>query len=322
MNPHLKQILEWIEKQENLEPEERQELEKSLKAVDKELTIANFKLQRTERVKRTTAILLEETIHELDEKRKAVEEANKAKSVFLSTVNHELRTPLTSIIGFAKINQKRIEKRLLPFLTEDPKRHNILRKILKNNEVIISEGGRLTSLINELLDLAKIESGKMDWNMDEFQPSDLIERATNATSSLFIQKPSLKLIKEIPHDLPQITGDQNRLLQVLINLISNAVKFTDAGQVRLRVTLPSSSEGQGKNIRFQLTDTGSGIPANQLDKVFERFKQVEDNQTGKPKGTGLGLPICKQIVEHHKGRIWVESEIGKGSSFFFSIPFS
>jgi signal transduction histidine kinase/ligand-binding sensor domain-containing protein len=273
-------------------------------------------------------------------------EASEAKSAFLSTVSHELRTPLTSVIGFAKINKKRLAKRVLPNVDPaDEATHKALGTISRNNEVIISEGERLTALINELLDLAKIESGKVEWKMVALKPAELIERAVNATAALLEQKPSLKLITEVPDDIPIVSGDRDRLLQVLINLISNAVKFTDSGHVTLAVNIPrlkptplprgahkanemrespfeGAAAGARGDVLFTVSDTGSGIPADQLSKVFERFRQVEDNQAGKPKGTGLGLPICKQIVEHHGGRIWVESELGKGSSFCFSLPLS
>jgi signal transduction histidine kinase/ligand-binding sensor domain-containing protein len=306
---------------------------------------------RTDSLRRQRELLrkrVSEQTQELRVAKEAAESANEAKSTFLSTVSHELRTPLTSVIGFAKINKKRLEERVLPQIDpQDSKTQKTLGRISQNNEVIISEGERLTSLINELLDLAKIESGKVEWKMVELQPKELIERAVNATSALFEQKPSLKLITDVPEDLPNITGDRDRLLQVLINLISNAVKFTDSGHVTLAVNIPRLnapplqrgarvSDGQSEgpfegaavpiaigttgDVLFTVSDTGSGIPADQLVKVFERFQQVEDNQTGKPKGTGLGLPICKQIVEHHGGKIWVESELGVGSAFWVRLP--
>jgi signal transduction histidine kinase/ligand-binding sensor domain-containing protein len=295
---------------------------------------------RTHSLRRQRELLqerVEEQTLELREAKQAAEAANEAKSTFLSTVSHELRTPLTSIIGFTKLNKKSIAEKVLPKIDpEDAKTQKTLQRVNKNLDVVSSEGERLTLLINELLDLAKIESGKVDWKMVELQPAALIERAVNATSALFEQKPSLKLVTEVPDDLPTITGDRDRLLQVLINLISNAVKFTDSGRITLAAGISPSGRGKGEEsavhppapasggygdaITFSVSDTGSGIPQNQLSKVFEKFQQVEDNQAGKPKGTGLGLPICKEIVEHHGGRIWVESEFGKGSSFFVSIP--
>jgi CheY-like chemotaxis protein len=143
--------------------------------------------------------------------------------------------------------------------------------------------------------------------------AEIIDRATAATSSLFEQK-GLHLEKQVAPDLPAVTGDQDRLIQVVINLISNAVKFTDAGTITCRATR------RGGDLIVSVVDTGMGIAPSDQPKVFERFKQVGDTLTDKPKGTGLGLPICKEIVEHHGGRIWVESEIGRGSTFSFSLP--
>jgi CheY-like chemotaxis protein/anti-sigma regulatory factor (Ser/Thr protein kinase) len=149
--------------------------------------------------------------------------------------------------------------------------------------------------------------------MEPVTMADVVERATAATSSLVDQK-GLRLAIDIAADLPGVTGDRDRLTQVVINLISNAVKFTDAGTVTCRAV------ARGREIVVSVADTGMGISAADQPKVFERFKQVGDTLTDKPKGTGLGLPICKEIVEHHGGRIWVESEPGRGSTFSFSLP--
>jgi len=151
--------------------------------------------------------------------------------------------------------------------------------------------------------------------MQEVAPATLIQRAVAATSSLIEQKQNLNLIETIAEDLPNFTADQDRLIQVLINLISNAVKFTDHGTIEIQVVQTTTQE-----LTFSVKDTGTGIPKDSLSLVFERFKQVDDQQTGRPQGTGLGLPICKEIVEHHGGRIWVESEINAGSTFAFTIP--
>ena len=244
------------------------------------------------------------------------EEANEAKSNFLSVVSHELRTPLTSIIGFSKLNRKNLTDKIIPAansLEEKVKKATFRNQ--QNLGVIISEGERLTKLINELLDLAKIESGQVKWEMQEVAPATLIQRAVAATSSLIEQKQNLNLIETIAEGLPNFTADQDRLIQVLINLISNAVKFTDHGTIEIQVVQTTTQE-----LTFSVKDTGTGIPKDSLSLVFERFKQVDDQQTGRPQGTGLGLPICKEIVEHHGGRIWVESEINAGSTFAFTIP--
>ena len=251
---------------------------------------------------------------EAEESSKIAEKANEAKSAFLSTVSHELRTPLTSVLGFAKIIKKRLEEKIFP-LTDisDPKTEKIIQQVNENLNVVVSEGQRLTSLINDVLDLAKIEAGKMNWNEENVSLSEVAERAIAATSALFDQK-SLVLEKHIDENLPEIIGDKDKLIQVMVNLISNSVKFTPHGKVTIKVYR------EGEEIRGSISDTGIGIAPKDHAAVFEQFKQVGDTLTDKPKGTGLGLPICKEIVEHHGGRIWLESELGQGSTFIFSLP--
>ena len=246
---------------------------------------------------------------------KAAERANEAKSAFLSTVSHELRTPLTSVLGFAKIIRKRLDEKIFPIVSKaDPKTVKTISQISENLHVVISEGERLTHLINDVLDLAKIEAGKMEWSQENVSMPEVAERAIAATTSLFDQK-SLKLIKQIDTPLPEITGDKDKLIQVIINLISNSVKFTDKGSVTCRVY------HEKDELLVSISDTGIGIAPEDFAAVFEQFKQVGgDTLTDKPKGTGLGLPICKEIVEHHGGRIWLESVIGKGSTFTFALP--
>jgi GAF domain-containing protein/CheY-like chemotaxis protein len=246
---------------------------------------------------------------------KTAEKANQAKSAFLSTVSHELRTPLTSVLGFAKIIKKRLEDKIFPLTDQkDSKTAKAISQISENLSVVISEGERLTNLINEVLDLAKIEAGKMEWNMENVSMQEVAERAIAATSSLFEQK-HLSLEKNIEAELPFISGDRDKLIQVIVNLISNAVKFTPQGTVKC-IVKQSDNE-----IIVSITDTGIGIAPEDHDAVFEQFKQVVgDTLTDKPKGTGLGLPICKEIVEHHGGRIWLQSAPGKGSTFSFALP--
>jgi signal transduction histidine kinase/CheY-like chemotaxis protein/ligand-binding sensor domain-containing protein len=249
-----------------------------------------------------------------DAARKNAEEANAAKSAFLSTVSHELRTPLTSVLGFAKITKKRLEEKIFPITDRsDPKTAKTIEQISGNLSVVISEGERLTNLINDVLDLAKIEAGKMEWNMEPVRISDVVERAIAATSALFDQK-NLKLERKIQDNLPEVSGDRDKLIQVVVNLLSNAVKFTNEGAVTCSVFMKDNG------IVVGITDTGIGIAPGDHAKVFEQFKQVGDTLTDKPKGTGLGLPICKEIVEHHDGKIWLESELGQGSTFYFMLP--
>jgi signal transduction histidine kinase/CheY-like chemotaxis protein len=251
---------------------------------------------------------------EAEKARAIAEDADAAKSAFLSTVSHELRTPLTSVLGFAKIIKKRLEDRIFPLVqSDDRKVAQTIRQVEENLAVVVSEGERLTKLIDDVLDLAKIEAGKLEWHMEPVSVEDIVDRATAATSSLLEQK-GLHLVKEIAAGLPSVSGDRDRLIQVVINLISNAVKFTDTGSVTCRAVQKNGT------LVVSISDTGMGIAPADQPKVFERFKQVGDTLTDKPKGTGLGLPICREIVEHHRGQIWVESEVGKGSTFAFSLP--
>jgi PAS domain S-box-containing protein len=251
---------------------------------------------------------------ELREAKADAEAANEAKSAFLASVSHELRTPLTSILGFAKLISKRLNERIFPAVqTEDRRTKRAMRQVTENVKIIVAEGERLTALINEVLDLAKIEAGKVEWQEERLAVPDLIERAAASTSALFAQK-GLPLIREVADDLPEIVGDGDRLIQVLINLFSNAIKFTDEGSVTCRVRRIDGA------LKVSVIDTGIGIAEADLPTVFDQFKQVGDTLTDKPQGTGLGLPISKEIVEHHRGRIWVESELGRGSMFTFTLP--
>ncbi|GBO55901.1 two-component hybrid sensor and regulator [Pseudanabaena sp. lw0831] len=244
----------------------------------------------------------------------AEKEVDRMKTDFISTVSHELRTPLTSVLGFAKLIQKKLEESIFPLIqTDDKKVNRSIRQVTENIEIIVSEGTRLTKLINEVLDVAKIEAGKMQWNMEPLAITEVIDRAFSATSALFEQK-ALTPVREIEADLPNVLGDKDRLIQVVINLISNAVKFTDRGCITCRVKQDDQS------IMVSVIDQGVGISESDQPKVFEKFKQVGDTLTDKPQGTGLGLPISKEIIAYHGGKIWVESEIGKGSTFSFTLP--
>jgi signal transduction histidine kinase/DNA-binding response OmpR family regulator/HAMP domain-containing protein len=241
-------------------------------------------------------------------------EVDRMKTDFISTVSHELRTPLTSVLGFAEIIKDRLEDNIFPKLDmAEKKTAKSVDAIRGNIGIIIAEGTRLTSLINDVLDIAKMEAGKTDWKRNPVDIKDTILKAAAATSSLVTQK-KLKMSVECDDGLPVITGDGDRLQQVMINLISNACKFTDSGSIICR------ARQDGSNIVVSVSDTGMGILKDDLKLVFEKFKQIGDTLTDKPKGTGLGLPISKQIVEHHGGRIWVESARGEGSTFSFTLP--
>ncbi len=241
-------------------------------------------------------------------------EIDRMKTEFISNVSHELRTPLTSILGFTRIIKKKLDEAIFPLISmEDKKNSRNTNQIKDNIEIIVKEGERLTSLINDVLDIAKMEAGKIEWKMSTISMNEVIDRAIASTSSLF-SGGQITMQKDIQDDLPHIIGDRDRLIQVIINLISNGYKFTNEGIVTVKAVFSD------RKVVVSVVDSGVGIAKEDQPKVFEKFKQVGDTLTDKPKGTGLGLPICKQIVEHHNGVIWVESEVGKGSIFSFTIP--
>ena len=249
-----------------------------------------------------------------DAARAVAEAANASKSDFLANVSHELRTPLVSILGFARLVQKRLEERIFPLLpSQEERTQRAASQVEENIAIILTEGQRLTTLINNLLDLEKIEAGRIEWHFQPLDMKGIIRKAVEATASLFEGRP-LSLQVQAPDELPEVTGDPDKLLQVLINLISNAVKFTQEGVITVE------AQQRDRQLVICVSDPGIGIdPADQA-RVFEKFTQVGSALTGKPGGTGLGLSISKEIVEYHGGRIWLESELGKGSTFSFSLP--
>jgi signal transduction histidine kinase len=308
-NMELETEIKSRQRAEELLRHAHDELEIKVQERTAELAKANelLKAEIAERVRTEEA---------LQQAKEAAEVANHAKSDFLSMVSHELRTPLTSVLGFAKIIKKKLDSFIFPEITtEDKKIQKAIKQVGDNIDIIVSEGERLTSLINDVLDLAKLEAGKIEWKSQPISVAQIIEQATAATSAL-IEAKRLELLKDIEEELPEIVGDRDRVVQVIINLISNAVKFTEKGSVTCRVRKTDNA------IAVNVIDTGIGIAETDQPKVFEQFKQIGDTLTDKPKGTGLGLPICKQIVEHHGGTIWVESELGKGSNFSFTLPIS
>ncbi|MCS6814524.1 MAG: ATP-binding protein [Cyanobacteria bacterium] len=241
-------------------------------------------------------------------------EIDRMKTDFISTVSHELRTPLTSILGFASIIKERLEEdMLLSWQAGNQKLTKVLNKIRANSTIIVSEAERLTSLINDLLDVAKMESGEVTWNLVPVNPLDMLHQAIAATEPLFMDS-GLEFQLDIPSQLPTVEVDRDRIVQVIINLLSNAVKFTPKGIVRC------AAKVDNEYLCISVSDTGIGIAPEDQDKVFDKFKQVGNVLTNKPKGTGLGLSICYQIIKHHGGQIWVNSVVGKGSTFSFTLP--
>jgi PAS domain S-box-containing protein len=235
-------------------------------------------------------------------------ELDSMKNDFLSLVSHELRTPLTSIMAYS-------ETLLMDGIidTEEERKEYL--------EIIHSEGERLSRLINDVLDLTKMEAGKMDFIYEVIEIQAPINTAKNAVFSLADQK-SMEMVFEIEEDLPKVRADHDKIVQVITNLYSNAIKFTDEkGRITTKAYLTTAKEDESeKVIEVSVTDTGMGIAQEDIHKVFSKFEMVEkiDHHSI---GTGLGMPICKQIIEDgHAGKIWLESELGVGTTFFFQIP--
>ncbi|MGE5404314.1 MAG: ATP-binding protein [Candidatus Saccharibacteria bacterium] len=243
-----------------------------------------------------------------------LKQMDQTKTDFMSMVSHELRTPLTSILGFVNIVKSRLTNVVFPLFTPpNEKAARAVQQINENLEIVIDEGHRLTNLINDLLDIAKLEAGKIEWKMNPVAMGDLITKSMEATGPLFKQHGVIGVI-DIEFGLPMVVADHDRLEQVMINLISNALKFTETGSVTCR------ARSLGNEIRVSVVDTGPGIAPEDLAKIFEKFEQGSESSTSRPKGTGLGLAISKQIIEHHGGRIWAESELGQGATFSFTLP--
>ncbi|MBF0474327.1 MAG: hypothetical protein HQK59_00630 [Deltaproteobacteria bacterium] len=281
-------------------------------------------LQATLKEIETKNTVLQETFKQLQEAKEATESANKRlqeldqlKSTFLSSVSHELRTPLTSVLGFAKLIRKDFLKLFQPLVVGDAKRTRKADKVDEGLSIIIREGERLMRLINDVLDLAKIEAGKIEWRDSAVSLGEVAREAGQAVSGHFLLNPAVRLIIETDENLPSVNADRDRIIQVVINLLNNAAKFTIEGEVVVSVTVVPPGL-----VRVSVRDTGMGIPPQDLDRVFDQFHQVYTGEVSRerPIGTGLGLTICRQIIEHYNGRIWVESQPGQGSTFSFTLP--
>ena len=237
---------------------------------------------------------------EIEEKSRQLETASQHKSQFLASMSHELRTPLNAILGFNEMILDQVYGEVPPDVKEP----------LQN---IQSSGKHLLSLINNVLDLAKIEAGRMELSLSDFSVQDTVASVHSTLKPLAAEK-GLDFVTEVPPDIPVARGDPGRLAQCLMNLAGNSLKFTKAGRVAISVA------GNDGLLHFSVADTGIGIAPDKIASLFTEFKQTDATIASEYGGTGLGLSITKKFIEMHGGRIWVESEPGKGSNFRFEIP--
>jgi len=237
---------------------------------------------------------------EVEEKGHQLELATKHKSEFLANMSHELRTPLNAILGYTEL--------ILDNIYGD-----ISEKIREVLERLETNGHHLLGLINDVLDLSKIEAGQLTLSLNEYSMGEAVQTVFTSVEALAAEK-KLEVKIAAPADLPTGMGDEQRIAQVLLNLLGNAIKFTDEGEIGLEVSVSDEA------FLVSVSDTGPGISEAEQKKIFEEFHQTDGSSTREKGGTGLGLSIAKKIIEMHGGRIWVESTLGKGSTFRFTLP--
>jgi signal transduction histidine kinase len=237
---------------------------------------------------------------EIQDKSRQLEEASQHKSQFLANMSHELRTPLNAILGYTELMADGA------YGEPSDKMHGILKRLEAN-------GKHLLGLINDVLDLSKIEAGQLVLELSDYSVQDIAQTVRSTLEPLASDK-KLAFKVEVPIELPPGRGDGRRLTQVLINLVGNAIKFTDAGEVAIK------AKANNDSFYVSVRDTGPGISAADQTRLFQEFQQADNAITRKKGGTGLGLAISKRIIEMHGGKIWVESQLGQGSTFAFTLP--
>jgi len=260
-----------------------------------------IELMKTFATQSVLAIQNARLFREIEDKSRQIEAANRHKSEFLANMSHELRTPLNAIIGFSEVLQEKLFGEL------NEKQAEYIFDIL-------TSGQHLLSLINEILDLSKVEAGRMELELSSFDLPLAIDNARTFVRERAV-KHGITLDVDVDERLGEYVGDERKIKQILLNLLSNAVKFTPEGG---RISITANKTDNGAEI--SVSDTGIGIPPAELPTIFEEFRQVGGDYAHKKEGTGLGLTLAKKFVELHGGRIWVESEVGNGSTFRFTLP--
>ena len=266
--------------------------------------LEQIRTQRAELTKTVKALgeanaRLERLNIELDQARRTAEEADRFKSEFLAHMSHELRTPLNAILNFTAF-------------VSDGLMGEVNQEQVDTLQKVIDSGNHLLSLINDVLDISKIEAGMMSLFIEDVDLNAALNSTVSIAKGLVKGKP-IELVVEIQDNLPHINGDRRRIRQIFLNLVSNAVKFTPKGSVTIHAY-------RGKEaVLVSVTDTGIGVSPEDMSNIFEPFKQAK-HELRNVIGTGLGLPICKHFVEAHGGRIWIESQLGAGSTFFVLLP--
>jgi len=237
---------------------------------------------------------------QLEQKSRELEDASRHKSQFLANMSHELRTPLNAILGYTELIVDRVYGDVPGKIDE------VLDRVQKS-------GRHLLGLINDVLDLSKIEAGQVALHLTDYSFGDVVQAVVGSVGSLAAEK-HLELTVDVAPDLPMGRGDERRITQVLLNLVGNAIKFTDKGRVTVRVSALDDA------FLAAVADTGPGINKEDQERIFEEFQQSDGALAKGKTGTGLGLAIAKRIAELHGGRIWVESTLGEGSTFYLRIP--
>jgi len=301
---HLEDITEKRRADEELKIH-REHLEELVSERTAELKETNEELEAEISERKKVEEALRHSEKELKQSKLMAEDANRAKSEFLANMSHEIRTPMNGILGFSKL------------LLQDER---LEREQKKNLGIIHDSGHALLTLINDILDLSKIESGKIELNEEEFFVYDFFNNALAITKPRALEK-GLELTLTIDKDVPpRIIGDSDKLRQITINLIGNAVKFTYTGSIDISVVLEYPGDDEEDRLQVSVADTGIGIPEEKLDLIFKPFTQADSTTTRQYGGTGLGLSITKKLVDFLGGAIDVGSEVGKGSTFTFTVP--